>query len=98
MLVFEFLQIDGYTIQLIQGGDNMTKESKQKVIGEIIKKARLNKNLTQADVATDTGISRNYLSDVENGRYMPSVETLLTLARHLEINLNLITEMTEIQV
>ncbi|QLY79209.1 MULTISPECIES: helix-turn-helix transcriptional regulator [Clostridium] len=76
----------------------MTKENKQKVIGEIIKNARTSKNLTQQKVSDDTGISRNYISDVENGRYMPSVETLLTLAQYLKIDLNLIPKMTEIQV
>lgn len=75
----------------------MTKENKQKIIGEIIKQARLNKDKTQMEVSNDTGISRNYLSDIENGRYMPSVETLLALAKYLNINLNLISQMTEIQ-
>lgn len=76
----------------------MTKEMKQRVIGEIIKTERLKSGLTQAEISTKTGISRNYLSDIENGRYMPSVETLLILSSCLKIDLNLIPKMTEIQV
>lgn len=76
----------------------MTKEDKQRVIGETIKDARSIKNLTQIKVSKDINISRNYLSDVENGRYMPSVETLFDLAKYLNIDLNLLAKMTEIQV
>lgn len=75
----------------------MTKENKQQIIGESIKRARLSKTLTQLQVSKDAGISRNYLSDIENGRYMPSVETLLTLAKYLDLDLNLVSKMTEIQ-
>lgn len=69
----------------------------KKIIGQAIKNRRIKKNKTQLQVSEDTGISRSYLSDVENGRYMPSVETLIKLASYLELNLNFLLEMTEIQ-
>lgn len=76
----------------------MGKTDMKKTIGEVIKKARNSKKLTQNEVSDKTGISRNYLSDIENGRYMPSVETLMGLAKCLDIDLNFLSEMTEIQV
>lgn len=69
----------------------------KKRIGEVIKEKRTQTSKTQLQVSKDTGISRSYLSDVENGRYMPSVETLIKLASYLEIDLNFLLEMTEIQ-
>lgn len=75
----------------------MTTTDKKKFIGKLVKNARTNKKLTQLEVSKKTSISRNYISDIENGRYMPSVETLMTLAYLLEIDLNLIPKMTEIQ-
>lgn len=66
----------------------MLKEDKQLIIGKIIRKARISKKQTQQEVAKAIGISRNYLSDVENGRYMPSVETLFALVAYLKIDLN----------
>lgn len=69
----------------------------KKMIGQTIKKQRIEKKKTQLEVAENTGISRSYLSDIENGRYMPSVGTLIKLASFLEIDLNFLLTMTEIQ-
>ena len=49
----------------------------KKIIGKAIKDKRVKVKKTQTQVSEDTGISRSYLSDMENGRYMPSVETLV---------------------
>lgn len=75
----------------------MTKKEKQLIIGVEIKKARCTKNLTQVDLANKAGISRTYLSDLENGRYMPSIETISNIAKILNIDLNFLTSLTEIQ-
>lgn len=69
----------------------------KKKVGQAIKKQRLQKKKTQIEVAKSIGISRSYLSDIENGRYMPSVGTLIKLASYLDIDLNFLSRMTEIQ-
>lgn len=69
----------------------------KKALGRTIKKTRAEKKLKQVDVSAVTGLSRNYISDIENGRYMPSVEALSRLAACLDMDLNLL-KMTEIQV
>ncbi|MBO2943610.1 helix-turn-helix transcriptional regulator [Paenibacillus sp. F411] len=69
----------------------------KKLIGKIIQSQRKSKKLRQYEVSEKTGLSRNYISDIENGRYMPSVETLSKLANFLDLDLNLI-KMTEIHV
>lgn len=61
-----------------------------KKIGNEIKVARERNNLTQQQLSKKTNISRNYLSDIECGRYIPSTEKLLVLARILDIDLNLL--------
>lgn len=66
----------------------------KKLIGKIIQDQRKNKKLRQYEVSEKTGLSRNYISDIENGRYMPSVETLSKLANCLDLDLNII-KMTE---
>ena len=55
--------------------------------GEVIKKIRKDKKLTQGELATKANISRTYLSDVENNRYNPSLETLGDIARALEVDI-----------
>lgn len=60
----------------------------KKTIGQKIKEARLKKGITQNKLASITGVSRSYISDIENGRYIPSVLTLTSIASTLKINLN----------
>ncbi|PHA39314.1 transcriptional regulator [Bacillus wiedmannii] len=72
--------------------------NKKETLGNIIKESRKNKGLLQVEVAKSTEISRNYLSDIENDRYVPSLKTFLRIACFLELDLNLLSEMTEIQV
>jgi len=54
---------------------------------ERIRKIREEKRLSQADVERTTGLRRQYLSRVENGRTMPSIETLEKLAGALRVPL-----------
>lgn len=58
-------------------------------IGNEIKRARKEKGLTQHDLSQKVSISRNYISDIECGRYIPSVELLISLSKELKIDLNL---------
>jgi len=66
-------------------------------IGEQIRNARIKKKKTQTEVSEATGLSRSYISDIENGRYTPSVKTLVVLASYLDLNLKFLSKMTEIQ-
>ena len=58
-------------------------------IGVSIKKARKNKRLTQKQLSEKVDTSRNYISDIECGRYIPSVVKLLSISTVLEIDLNI---------
>jgi transcriptional regulator with XRE-family HTH domain len=55
------------------------------VIGERLKALRERKNLSQGDVEKRTGLLRCYISRVENGHTVPSVDTLEKIARALEV-------------
>ncbi|WP_251861936.1 helix-turn-helix transcriptional regulator [Clostridium sp. Marseille-Q2269] len=76
----------------------MNKKEQQEIIGQTLRNKRKELNLTQLEVSKAVCISRNYVSDVENGRYMPSVKVLLKLATFLKLDLNFLLDMTEIQV
>ena len=68
-----------------------------KMLNKIIKEKREELKLTQEEVAQAIGITRNYFSDIENGRYQPSFNTSIKLIKFLGIDLNLLPSMTEIQ-
>ncbi len=55
------------------------------VIGDKLKTLREQKNLSQGDIEKRTGLLRCYISRVENGHTVPSVDTLEKLARALEV-------------
>ncbi|AOY76660.1 helix-turn-helix domain-containing protein [Clostridium formicaceticum] len=75
----------------------MDKQEKKKIIGRVISDKRQSKKLTQLELSELTGLSRNYICDIENGRYMPSLDALTKLALPLNIDLNFLLSMTEIQ-
>lgn len=54
-------------------------------IGERIRLLREARELTQGDIEERTFLKRSYLSRVENGHTIPSVETLEKIARSLDI-------------
>jgi transcriptional regulator with XRE-family HTH domain len=56
-------------------------------IGETIRNFRLQKGMSQGDIEKRTGLLRCYLSRVENGHTIPSLDTLAKIAAAMEINL-----------
>lgn len=60
------------------------------VIGNKFKKARLEKKLTQEFVAEKINISADLLRNIENGRNIGSMPTLLNLCNFLEITPDMI--------
>jgi len=56
-------------------------------IGETIRNFRLQKSMSQGDIEKRTGLLRCYLSRVENGHTIPSLETLERFAGALDVPL-----------
>jgi transcriptional regulator with XRE-family HTH domain len=57
------------------------------VIAERVKALREQKKLSQGDIEKKTSLLRCYISRVENGHTVPSIETLEKIARALEVPL-----------
>ncbi len=56
-------------------------------IGETIRNYRLQKGMSQGDIEKRTGLLRCYLSRVENGHTIPSLDTLSKIANAMELPL-----------
>ena len=54
-------------------------------IGTTIRALRLQKGLSQGDIEKKTGLLRCYLSRVENGHTVPSLDTLSKIAISLDV-------------
>ena len=55
------------------------------IVGERLRALREEKNFSQGEIEKRTGLLRCYISRVENGHTVPSVETLEKFARALEV-------------
>lgn len=49
-----------------------------------VKDVRLDKNITQAELAETVGVSRNTIVSIENGRYCPSAKLALQICIALD--------------
>jgi len=63
------------------------KEKPKVNIGSVIRSYRGERGLSQGDIERRTGLLRCYLSRVENGHTVPSLETLAKIAEALDISL-----------
>ncbi len=59
-------------------------------LGRLIKEARLAKKMTQSEVVGNF-ITRNMLSQIENGSAIPSIKTLEYLSKKLDISIKMLT-------
>lgn len=52
-------------------------EIDKKLVGNRIKRRRKAAGLTQEALTEQIGLSKNHLSNIERGRYLPTIETML---------------------
>jgi transcriptional regulator with XRE-family HTH domain len=57
-------------------------------IGDTIRNYRLQKGMSQGDIEKRTGLLRCYLSRVENGHTIPSLDTLAKIAGAMDLPLS----------
>ena len=57
-------------------------------MNEKMKQARLEKNLSQTELAKIIGVSRQTINMIENGGYNPTIELCIRICRALGVTLN----------
>ena len=57
---------------------------KELVLKNMIKEVRMEKGLSQAELAEMVGVSRNTISSIETGQYSPTAKLALILSLALE--------------
>lgn len=61
----------------------MVNESKR--LGQNLKKIRTAKAITQGDISRKLGVSRGFISNIENGKTNPTLSTITKLAKALRV-------------
>jgi ribosome-binding protein aMBF1 (putative translation factor) len=64
-------------------------------IGEVIRGLRIQKKLSQSDIEKRAGLLGGYVSRLENGQTIPSLEALSKIAGALEITLSQFFALTD---
>lgn len=62
--------------------------SSSKKLGVNLRKLRLEKSMSQGDLATALSVDRAYISNIENGRMNPTLSTLEKLAGALGVSVD----------
>ncbi len=82
----------GFALQIFITQDMDLRATRSKLfrmlIGQRLRDIREAKNLSQDDIERATGLARTYISRVENGHTVPSLETLEKWARALGMALS----------
>ena len=61
-----------------------------------LKKARINKNLSQGEVSKALGMSRNAFTNYETGIREPSLETLKKICQVLDVSADYLLGLTDV--
>jgi transcriptional regulator with XRE-family HTH domain len=62
----------------------MKNESEK--LGSNLKKIRTQKGISQGDIAKELGVSRGFISTIENGKTNPTLSTITKLAKVLGVS------------
>jgi transcriptional regulator with XRE-family HTH domain len=68
----------------------MSKEEERQRIGQRIADLRKGQGLTQNDLASMTGMQRNHISRIEQGRFSVGFDTLQTIADALDADIRIV--------
>jgi len=63
-------------------------QSESTKLGLNLKKIRTKKNISQGDIARDLGVSRGFISTIENGKTNPTLATIAKLAKAVGVSVN----------
>ena len=64
----------------------MHKESAR--LGENLKRIRTTKGITQGDIVRSLGVSRSFISNIENGKTNPTLATIAKLAEAVGVSVD----------
>jgi len=71
------------------------KEVINEAFGKVIKQLREEQELSQQELADYAELDRSYISDMERGRYNPTLQTIYKLSEILKIKPNKLIEKVD---
>ena len=63
-------------------------KSESEKLGRNLKRIRIKKGITQGDIVRALGVSRSFISNIENGKTNPTLATIAKLAKAVGVSTN----------
>lgn len=67
------------------------------IFGKVIKSLRIKKGITQVQLALESTLERSYISELENGKYQPSLTSLFDISKGLGVKPSDLVRLVEIE-
>ena len=61
-------------------------KSESAKLGKNLKRIRTEKGITQGDIVRNLGVSRSFVSNIENGKTNPTLATITSIAKALGVS------------
>ncbi len=61
-------------------------KSESAKLGKNLKRIRTEKSITQGDIVRNLGVSRSFISNIENGKTNPTLSTITNIAKALGVS------------
>ena len=61
-------------------------KSESAKLGKNLKRIRTEKSITQGDIVRKLGVSRSFISNIENGKTNPTLSTITNIAKALGVS------------
>ena len=61
-------------------------KSESAKLGKNLKRIRTEKGITQGDIVRNLGVSRSFVSNIENGKTNPTLSTISKIAKALDVS------------
>lgn len=68
----------------------------KKILSDMVKEERSRRNLSQEDLADNAKISLRTVSDIENGKGNPTLDTLVSLLTYLDLSFDAILKHEDV--
>lgn len=72
----------------IKKREKMDEKETRKLLGENIRRIRWSRNMTQEAFSEKIGIEPSSLSNIENGKSLPSTQTILNIQKQFDVSPN----------
>jgi transcriptional regulator with XRE-family HTH domain len=67
------------------------------IFGKIVKSVRIKKGITQEQLALESTLGRSYISELENGKYQPTLTSLFDIAKALKMKPSDLVKLVELE-